>query len=216
MRSTFLCCNLTVKSWGGAPASPWLRPCCSLLMHPRTAFLNCWICQDKQLLSEGNKDKEMCIQYLNAGSLCKIIQACCFSTRNVALDTDLVKKRATLRPTLWQSSEQCLKNAPCPFQHASSLRWEEIISWEGSGDPFGRCDSLRPPLFPSLANINQLSLPGKGQPSLLVPPQPAASPCPASSFLPLPRAPGVPDGHLLLLTLPQPQRLNFQLQINAS
>lgn len=42
----------------------------------------------------------MCTQDLNAGSLCKIIQAACFSTCNAALDTDLVKNRVTLRPTV--------------------------------------------------------------------------------------------------------------------
>lgn len=39
--------------------------------------------------------------------------------------------------------------------------------------------------------------------TLPLPATPTASPCPASSFLPLPRSPGLPEGHLLLLTLPQ-------------
>lgn len=88
----------------------------------------------------------MCIQYLNAGSLCKIIQACCFSTGNVALNTDLVKNRVTLRPTLWQSSDSVLDMPPAHSNLLAPYAGKRLFH----EDLFGRCDSPRPPLFPSL------------------------------------------------------------------
>lgn len=70
------------------------------------------------------------LQNLNAGSLCKIIQACCFSTGNVALDTDLVKSRATLRPTLRQSSDSVSEMPPAhsnmPAPHAGNRLFHGI------------------------------------------------------------------------------------------